>query len=136
MSQLSHSAARSFSVGEVLPHAGRMLLLDEVLEFGPEHVACRLGIRRDTLFCDAMRGVPAWVGIEYMAQTAGVYSGVNDRLAGREPAVCLLLGARTYKSHVPYFEIGSTASNRGDIGLARRIRSRRVRLFDLFQARR
>lgn len=84
-----------------------MLLLDRLLDYGPEQVTCGLTIRADTLFCETGRGVPAWVGVEYMAQTAGVYSGVNDRLADRLPAVCLLLGARSYKAATPYFAVGS-----------------------------
>jgi predicted hotdog family 3-hydroxylacyl-ACP dehydratase len=108
MNSLGQNSSRQFAVHEVLPHAGRMLLLDRLMDYGPEHVTCGLTIRPDTLFSEPTLGVPAWVGIEYMAQTAGVYSGINDRLASRAPAVCLLLGARSYRATAPYFSIGSS----------------------------
>lgn len=94
-------------IGELLPHAGHMLLLDELLDHSPSHVSCGLTIRSDTAFCESDRGVPSWLGIEYMAQTANVYSGLEDRWAQRDPAICLLLGARNYEVAAPYFAIGS-----------------------------
>jgi predicted hotdog family 3-hydroxylacyl-ACP dehydratase len=94
-------------MSEVLPHRGRMLLLDELVDIGPEHVTCAVAIERDTMFCDGVKGVPSWVGLEYMAQTAATYSGVEEVRAGVRPTIGLLLGTRRYKPEVPYFAIGS-----------------------------
>ncbi|HVF17563.1 MAG TPA: hypothetical protein VNA21_11650, partial [Steroidobacteraceae bacterium] len=94
-------------MSEVLPHRGRMLLLDELIDVGPEHVTCAVAIERSTMFCDGANGVPSWVGIEYMAQTAAAYSGVEEARAGIRPTIGLLLGSRRYKSEVAYFPIGS-----------------------------
>jgi 3-oxoacyl-[acyl-carrier-protein] synthase I len=98
---------RHYEMSEVLPHQGRMLLLDELIDVGPEHVVCAVAIERDTMFCDGVNGVPSWVGIEYMAQTAATYSGVEEARAGVRPTIGLLLGSRRYKPEVPYFAIGS-----------------------------
>ena len=98
---------RHYEMNEVLPHRGRMLLLDELIDAGPEHVVCAVAIERDTMFCDGVNGVPSWVGIEYMAQTAATYSGVEEARAGVRPTIGLLLGSRRYKPEVPYFAIGS-----------------------------
>jgi predicted hotdog family 3-hydroxylacyl-ACP dehydratase len=84
-----------------------MVLLDEFLEHDAERVCCVVNIRRDSLFCDAERGVPAWVGIEYMAQTASTYAGVAEATAGLPASICLLLGARRYRAEQAFFPIGA-----------------------------
>jgi predicted hotdog family 3-hydroxylacyl-ACP dehydratase len=104
---MSQSAPRRFAIRDILPHSGEMLLVDELLDYGEDFVTCGLTIGSGTSFCESGRGVPAWVGIEYMAQTAGAYSGIADLTAGRRPAICLLLGARSYQAETPYFPIGA-----------------------------
>jgi predicted hotdog family 3-hydroxylacyl-ACP dehydratase len=99
--------ARRFAMTEVLPHRGRMVLLDELLEYDAERVICAVTIHEDTLFCDGANGVPSWVGIEYMAQTASAYAGVAEASDGLPASICLLLGARRYRAESPYFAIGS-----------------------------
>ncbi|HYM33836.1 MAG TPA: hypothetical protein VET48_00500, partial [Steroidobacteraceae bacterium] len=84
-----------------------MMLLDELLDYDAEHVNCSVTIRPDTLFCESKRGVPSWVGIEYMAQTASAYSGILDAFANRPASICLLLGTRRYQAEKPYFPVGA-----------------------------
>jgi predicted hotdog family 3-hydroxylacyl-ACP dehydratase len=106
---------RHYEMSEVLPHKGRMLLLDELIDVGPEHVVCAVSIGRDTMFCDGVNGVPSWVGLEYMAQTAASYSGVEEARVGVRPTIGLLLGSRRYKPEVPYFAIGSRLQVRAEL---------------------
>jgi len=109
------SAAPEFPIDAVLPHAGGMLLLDALLEHGPEHVVCAVDIRGDTQFCDGQNGVPAWVGLEYMAQTVCAYSGVEEARAGLKPSIGLLLGARRYDAQVEWFAPGTRLRVRADL---------------------
>jgi predicted hotdog family 3-hydroxylacyl-ACP dehydratase len=102
------SRGPEFPIAKVLPHAAPLLLLDELLDHGPEHVSCGVTIRPDSLFCDGANGVPSWVGLEYMAQTASAYSGVEEARQGKRPSVGLLLGTRRYETDVAVFPIGST----------------------------
>lgn len=95
-----------FTIESILPHTGRMLLLDELLDHGPEHVSCAVDIGPDTLFCEGANGVPAWVGLEYMAQTVCAYSGIDEVRAGLKPSIGLLLGSRRYTCEVSWFAIG------------------------------
>lgn len=95
------------SIDQVLPHAGRMMLLDELLSHSDTEVAAAVTIRADSVLCDGVNGVPAWVGMEYMAQTTCAYSGIADVRAGMKPRVSLLLGTRSFKTSVDYFPIGS-----------------------------
>lgn len=91
---------------QVLPHRYEMLLADSV-DYGADYGQIALTVRLDSLFCEGVHGVPAWVGIEYMAQAMGVFSGVERRQQDSEPRIGLLIGTRRYDSSVPYFPIGA-----------------------------
>lgn len=97
----------NYTIDQVLPHAGRILLLDELIEFGDERVAASVTIRKDSVLSDGVNGVPSWVGLEYMAQTVASYSGVEEVMQGMKPRIGLLLGSRAYRAHVPFFPIGA-----------------------------
>jgi predicted hotdog family 3-hydroxylacyl-ACP dehydratase len=107
----------AYLISEVLPHAGAMLLLDELLEIGADHVTCAVGIRPGIPFCDDASGVPAWVGLEYMAQAMCAYSGVEEVRAGRAPSIGLLLGSRHYQCDRAWFGLGAHLVIRADLEL-------------------
>lgn len=94
---------------ELLPHRHEMLLGDAV-DYGPDYGRLILTVRPDTFFCDGVHGVPAWVGIEYMAQAMGVYSGVQMRQQNHPPQIGLLIGTRRYDCDVPVFTLGTQLS--------------------------
>ena len=96
-----------FTIDQVLPHVGRMMLLDELLSHSDDDVTTAVTIRRDSIMCDGINGVPAWVGMEYMAQTTCAHTGLVDVRAGLQPKISLLLGTRSFKTNVSYFPIGS-----------------------------
>lgn len=104
-----------YSIAEVLPHEGRMLLLDELVEYGEEHVVSAVTIRTDSVLCEPGLGVPSWVGLEYMAQTVAAFSGVEEVRQGMKPRIGLLLGTRAYKAMVPYFPVGAHLIVRGEM---------------------
>lgn len=91
----------------VLPHRGDMVLLDEFIEYKSERVVCAVTIHRHSMFCEGDKGVPSWVGVEYMAQTASTYAGFAEASIGLPASICLLLGARRYRAEEPYFPIGA-----------------------------
>jgi predicted hotdog family 3-hydroxylacyl-ACP dehydratase len=111
------TSSANLTIGAVLPHVGRMLLLDELRDYGPDHLTCGVTIRADTEFCDGINGVPAWVGIEYMAQACCAFSGIEEVCAGASPSIGLLLGSRSYKSEVEWFPLGATLQIRADLRL-------------------
>ena len=59
--------------------------------------------------------MPAWVGLEYMAQTVCAFSGVEEVRAGAAPSIGLLLGSRSYQSSCEWFALGSTLRVRADL---------------------
>lgn len=90
-----------------LPHRGRSLLIDEFIAADDDRVSVSLTISADIPFFDpSLSGVPAWVGIEYMAQTVSVWSGKQQVLRGQDVTIGFLLGSRRYRSEVPVFEQG------------------------------
>ncbi len=95
-----------YSVEELLPHSGKMVLLDTVLEAGENHVVAELTVREDGLF-SSEHSVPAWVGIEYMAQAVAALSGYHRKRQGLDIQLGFLLGTRFYESSVDSFPCGS-----------------------------
>jgi predicted hotdog family 3-hydroxylacyl-ACP dehydratase len=101
------AANPEYLMSQVLPHEGHMLLLDELIEQREDSIVTTVTIRPDSVLCDGVTGVPAWVGMEYMAQTACAYSGVEQARAGIKPSIAVLLGTRAYRTSVPVFPIGA-----------------------------
>ncbi|MBS1214740.1 MAG: Beta-hydroxyacyl-(acyl-carrier-protein) dehydratase FabA/FabZ, partial [Proteobacteria bacterium] len=102
-----NSRLKTFSIGELLPHSGNMILLDTLLDVGEDHIVTELAVRDDGLFSTADGTVPAWVGLEYMAQTVAAFSGYYRRLAGLEIELGFLLGTRHYECSVSAFPCGA-----------------------------
>jgi len=105
----------TLTISAILPHVGQMRLLDELQDHGPEHVTCGVTIHAGSMFCDPVHGVPAWVGLEYMAQTACAFSGVEEVRAGLKPSIGLLLGTRSYQCSTEWFPLGATLHVRADL---------------------
>jgi predicted hotdog family 3-hydroxylacyl-ACP dehydratase len=93
-------------VGELVPHASRMRLIDRVVAENGETVRSEATIRSDNIFFRPGCGVPAYVGFELMAQTISAYDGLRRRRDGRSPAIGLLLGCRSYRTARPFFAEG------------------------------
>ena len=97
---------KMFAVEELVPHSGRMVLLNRVIEFDEENMVAEVIVRDDGLFGNN-NTVPAWLGIEYMAQTIAALGGMKRRLAGRALNLGFLLGTRRYDCNVDTFAVGS-----------------------------
>lgn len=82
---------------ELVPHSGRMRLLDRAIEGDEDSLLASVEIRADSMFFDG-HGVGSWVGIEYMAQAVAAWAGWRARLAGGAPKVGFLLGSRRFST--------------------------------------
>ena len=89
-----------------VPHRGTMLLLDRLLELDDEHAVAEVTVPSQGLFVRD-GGVPAWVGIEYMAQTIAAWAGGRRRARGETAKIGFLLGSRRYDVRQPAFASGS-----------------------------
>ncbi|MAL29123.1 MAG: 3-hydroxydecanoyl-ACP dehydratase [Thalassospira sp.] len=83
-------------VETLVPHAAPMLLIDRVLNADAESLTAEVRITKNSLFFPPTHGVPAYVGIEYIAQSVAAYSGWRAQSAapGTAPKIGYLLGTR------------------------------------------
>lgn len=93
-------------VRTLLPHSGRMVLLERVLSADEDNLCAEVVIHAGSMLAGA-DGVGAWVGIEYMAQAIAAHAGWRARQRGQEVKVGFLLGSRKYQASVPHFALGS-----------------------------
>jgi len=100
--------ARSFDgpITELVPHRGAMLLIDRLLEDDADMVRVEATIKPGELFL-APEGLPAWVGVELMAQTVASWAGLRALEAKRPVQLGFLLGTRRYECSRPFFPVGS-----------------------------
>lgn len=99
------------AVSELVPHKGKMLLLDRVQSYSLEEISIttEIDITKETLFYDeSLGGVPAWIAFEYMAQSISALSGIYGRTRGEKPKVGFIMSVTSFKTDVPVFKIGET----------------------------
>lgn len=95
-------------IEDLLLHADTMLLIDRIVASEGETVRSETTIRADNIFFQPGRGVPAYVGFEFMAQTISAYDGLNRHASGQKPTMGFLLGCRKYNAARPFFTEGET----------------------------
>jgi predicted hotdog family 3-hydroxylacyl-ACP dehydratase len=95
---------------EFVLHREPMLLLDQLVRIGPKFASCEWLVREENEFLVPNAGVPAYIGVEYMAQCVAVHAGARERVCGFPPPLGLLLGTRHYIARVRYFDVGVTYS--------------------------
>jgi predicted hotdog family 3-hydroxylacyl-ACP dehydratase len=100
----------AFAMADLLPHSGQMILLDSVTFVDDTRLTANLVVRDDGLLLSNTDSVPAWTGIEYMAQAIGAYVGIQAKQAGLPIRLGFLLGTRRYESNVDSFPVGSSLS--------------------------
>jgi len=94
-------------VADYIPHQPPMRLIDEIISAADDRVCVAAQITRDNIFFDpAEGGVPAWVGIEYMAQAAAVWVGRHCEQLGRPIQPAFLISSRQLTAEVPVFAEG------------------------------
>jgi predicted hotdog family 3-hydroxylacyl-ACP dehydratase len=101
------------NIEELVPHAKPLLLVDEVLEAGEEHIVCRVLVRDDGLF-NRHGIVPGWLGMEYMAQTVAAFSGWRNWKERQPVKVGLLLGTRRYSTSGAGYRVGDELTVRAE----------------------
>jgi predicted hotdog family 3-hydroxylacyl-ACP dehydratase len=95
-----------YRVEDLVPHRGPMCLLDSIDDYGEDWLRARVTPRPGDRFAVA-EGVPAWVGIEYMAQAASAFGGIEQVQRGERPSIGLLIGARYYRCMQDTFPFGT-----------------------------
>jgi predicted hotdog family 3-hydroxylacyl-ACP dehydratase len=92
---------------ELVPHDKPMSLLDEVVAVADDQLLARVHLHADSVFMEA-DGVPALVGIEYMAQAVAAFAGHQALQRNRPVRLGFLVGTRRYSSNAAFFTRGAT----------------------------
>lgn len=100
---------KSLDLETLLPHRAPLLLLSEVVDYDDDVATARVHITAQSPFYDSeLGGVPAWVGMEYMAQTIGIWAGHQQLSQGKQVQAGFLLGCRRYECSSAVFPVGCT----------------------------
>ncbi len=91
------------SVSDLLPHRGEMILLDRIESWGKDYLEATVLHHDGNLFSDLDGNVPAWVGLEYMAQAICALAGIRALKKGEPVRIGLLLGTRKYEARETHF---------------------------------
>ncbi|PLZ04487.1 beta-hydroxyacyl-ACP dehydratase [Burkholderia sp. WAC0059] len=83
-------------IGTILPHRGTMLLLERVSAFSDEALTAWARVRGDAWYADAQGAMPAWIGVELMAQAIAAHVGLLAMRAGGHARPGVLLGTQRY----------------------------------------
>ncbi|HEX5693215.1 MAG TPA: hotdog family protein [Arenimonas sp.] len=94
------------AVERLVPHRGGMLWLDRILACDDEGAVAEAVVREEHPFIDG-DAVPAWVGIEYMAQCIAAWAGGQALARGEPVKPGFLLGTRRYDCRRPRLVLGS-----------------------------
>lgn len=92
-------------IAELIPHAGDMVLLSEVLEHDESGTVCALEVGKGP-FMEPDGRVSAWIGIEYMSQGVAAHGGLLAFAANESPRIGFLLGSRRVRLLRGHYEAG------------------------------
>jgi predicted hotdog family 3-hydroxylacyl-ACP dehydratase len=95
-------------IEDVLPHRDNMLLIDRLIEFNNESIIAECSPKSDAWYADAEGNMPAWIGIELMAQAVAAHVGALKRYEGKPQKNGVLVGTRRYSATAPIFTANVT----------------------------
>lgn len=89
----------------LIPHEGKMVLIDEIVTWSEDEIHCRRTIRSDAFFVEDDQ-MPATLSLEYMAQSIAAYAGYMGHLEGDDVELAFLLSCRDLELFAPCFDVG------------------------------
>jgi predicted hotdog family 3-hydroxylacyl-ACP dehydratase len=88
--------ADELPIDEFLVHRAPMRLLDRIIAVSESDAVAETIVRADNPFFEPGRGLPAYVGLEMMAQAIALIDGGKRRKNGLPANIGFLLGCRRY----------------------------------------
>ena len=92
-------------IEEVLQHRGNMLLIDRLIKFNSNAIIAEYSPRKNAWYVDQDGQMPAWIGIELMAQAIAAHVGMLKRTENLPQKNGVLVGTRRYESTNPSFAV-------------------------------
>jgi len=102
-----HPPWTQWPMASLLPHAGNMILLDQICHVDYDSLTARAAVKPGP-YSLPDGSLPPWLGLELMAQAVGAWAGCQARQAGAAIQLGFLLGTRRYDNHVEGLPLGST----------------------------
>lgn len=87
-------------------HRDAMLVLDRLEEIAFDRAVCTWRVPKSHPLFGTPQGVPAYVGIECMAQCVAVHAGALASMDGHAPPLGLLLGTRLFRASEDFLREG------------------------------
>ena len=97
-----------YDVAAILPHSGHMVLLDEILAYDHESLQASAHIGADHVLMQPDGTVPAWMGMEIMAQCIAALDGIHAHNGGESVRLGFLLGTRKLHLFADTLPVGCT----------------------------
>ena len=97
---------------QIVPHSGKMFLLDRVIDYDFEklEIHTEVDIVPGSMFFDKdLGGIPVWIGFEYMAQSISALSGLYGKTKGQEPKIGFIMSVNNFTANKPLFPENSIA---------------------------
>jgi len=91
----------------LLPHRGPAVALRGLKEIWDDGCLASATVGEFLHCLNEDGGMPAWAGLELMAQAASAFSGHRNTLSGRAVRVGYLLGTRSFTAAEPAFPPGT-----------------------------
>lgn len=96
----------SLSIDDFVVHRPPMRLLHRVISVTENDALAEMTVTPDNPFFEPGRGLPAYVGLEMMAQAIAIIDGAQRRNNGLPAKLGFLLGCRRYLSRCASFAPG------------------------------
>ncbi|QCD52732.1 ApeP family dehydratase [Campylobacter sp. RM16192] len=93
------------NISDHLPHASKIIMIDEVVEFGAGKIKTRSVIKEDNGFLRDGK-IEMYKAIEIMAQALGVYDSKTREESGKKSGLGFLLGSRKFEIFIPCLSVG------------------------------
>jgi predicted hotdog family 3-hydroxylacyl-ACP dehydratase len=91
-------------LAKYLPHESPMVLVDRLVKYNDEEIVVEALIKNSYPFSNS---TGAWIGLEFMAQAAGVHAELTRIDSGGEVKIGFLLGTRRFDSSISEFDVGT-----------------------------
>jgi predicted hotdog family 3-hydroxylacyl-ACP dehydratase len=90
-------------IEDLLPHRGTMRLIDRVSACAGDTLTAHATVSGNAWYADEHGAMPAWIGIELMAQAIAAHIALTALRAGGRARPGVLLGSRSYQALTPSF---------------------------------
>src|ERR1700722_6980635 len=96
--------AFAIPLDELISHRRPMCFLDRIVSVSDRQAVAETLVAADNPLFVCGRGLPAYAGLEMMAQAIAAIDGMKRKLNGLPPKTGFLLGCRRYTVQRPIFE--------------------------------